>query len=186
MNNQRLFNPSHAYYKPVGNQSCSLQLSSYDEPKVTQSGGAIQREFVGTTGFGLSLEIALPKFVVGKVTKYTGVGMDFGFFRDKNGFGLYATTKSTQKSGVALSAQIEAFTALNYASDPRTTNIDRTYIEGLDFETGLGIGPIGGSYGTNRNALNNRISPYQMISISWGAGLDAGFVHWNTNTYVTH
>jgi len=79
MNNQRLFNPSHAYYKPVGNQSCSLQLSSYDEPKVTQSGGAIQREFVGTTGFGLSLEIALPKFVVGKVTKYTGVGMDLDY-----------------------------------------------------------------------------------------------------------
>jgi len=51
MNNQRQFNPSHAHYKPVGNQSCSLQLSSYDEPKVMQSGGGPGWEpFVGTAG----------------------------------------------------------------------------------------------------------------------------------------
>ncbi len=93
--------------------------------------------------------------------------------------------KAQKKSGVAFTAQVEAFTALNYASDPRVTNIDRTYIKGPGYETGLGLGPVGGSYGTNTAANYGRISPYQMISISWGAGLDVGFVHWDTQTYVT-
>ena len=183
---QAVFDARGDYFSQQTNNASYNQMVMSNIMPVASNGGGVQREFVGTTGFGLSLEIALPRFIVGRVTSYTGVGIDAGFFRDKNGFGLYATTKSTKKSGVALSAQVEAFMTLNYGSDPRTTNIDRTYIEGLGFETGLGIGPVGGSYGTNRNALNNRISPYQMISISWGAGLDAGFVHWNTNTHVTH
>ena len=32
-------NHLQSYYEPVGNQSCSLHLSSYDEPKIMQSGG---------------------------------------------------------------------------------------------------------------------------------------------------
>lgn len=64
-------------------------------------------------------------------------------------------------------------------------NINRTYLKGPVYETGLGIGPIGGSYANSNAADYGRISAYQMYSISYGLGLDFGFVNWNTNTYVT-
>ncbi len=70
---------------------------AFSDVSLANSKGDVQKEFVGTSGLGLSLEIAFPKFIVGKITSYTGLGIDFGFFRDKSGFGLYATTKSTKK-----------------------------------------------------------------------------------------
>jgi len=39
MNDRGQYNHLQSYYEPVGNQSCSLQFSSYDEPKVIQSSG---------------------------------------------------------------------------------------------------------------------------------------------------
>lgn len=149
------------------------------------SGRSIMGEFVGTTGFGLSFEIAFPKFVTKNLSNYTGAGIDLGILRDRNGLGFYATTKTTKESGVAFSAQVEFLNAYNRPSSAPNVNIDRTYLVGPGYETGLGIGPIGGSYGVSNAADYGRISTYQMISISLGLGLDAGFVNWNTNTYVT-
>ncbi|MGC9342623.1 MAG: RHS repeat-associated core domain-containing protein, partial [Bacteroidales bacterium] len=149
------------------------------------NGVGIMGEFVGTTGFGLSFEIAFPKFVTTNLFSYTGAGIDVGILRDRNGLGFYATTKTTKESGVAFSAQVEFLNAYNRPSSAPNVNIDRTYLVGPGYETGLGIGPIGGSYGVSNAADYGRISTYQMISISLGLGLDAGFVNWNTNTYVT-
>jgi hypothetical protein len=149
------------------------------------NGEGIMGEFVGTTGFGLSFEIAFPKFVTTNLFSYTGAGIDVGILRDRNGLGFYATTKTTKESGVAFSAQVEFLNAYNRPSSAPNVNIDRTYLVGPGYETGLGIGPIGGSYGVSNAADYGRISTYQMISISLGLGIDAGFVNWNTNTYVT-
>ncbi len=146
----------------------------------TNEGG----EFVGTTGIGFSFELAFPKFVTKKLTDYTGAGIDFGMIRDKKGLGFYATTKTTKQSGVACSAQVECFGAFNRPSSPNI-NIDRSYLVGPGYETGLGIGPVGGSYSVSNAADYGRISTFQMISLSFGFGLDAGFVNWNTNTYTT-
>ncbi len=148
---------------------------------VAQSGGD---GFVGTTGIGFSFELAYPKFVTKRLTDYTGVGIDFGIIRDKKGLGFYATTKTTKQTGFACSAQIECFSAFNRPSSPNI-NIDRSYLVGPGYEFALGIGPAGGSYAVSNAADYGKISTYQMISLSYGLGIDVGRVNWNTNTYVT-
>ena len=142
----------------------------------------------GTTGVGISLELALPgifiKDLFGRKNDYTGVGVDFGILRDRKGRGLYFTFKKTKKFGVAGSASIEWFGASNRTSSSHI-DINRTYIDGDGFELGLGVGPVSGAYSTDQSSLYNRESLYEMHTISLGLGLEAGFVEWDTRTFVT-
>ncbi|HXK82449.1 MAG TPA: RHS repeat-associated core domain-containing protein [Bacteroidales bacterium] len=140
-------------------------------------------EYVGVGGFGISLEFAVPKWLLIRKGDYAGVGIDVGVLRDKNGLGFYATTKTTLESGVAASIQFEGFGASrrNYNTNP----IDRMVLIGPGYETSLGIGPVGGSYSTDNSADYGRMPLYHMFTYSLGLGIDAGYVNWNTNTYVS-
>jgi len=140
-------------------------------------------DYKGVGGVGLSFEIAFPKFVTKNVTHKTGIGLDFGFLRDKKGLGLYATTKSSTGSGIACSIQAEIFAAESTAANPN--KITKSDLRGPGYEFSVGLGPVGGSYsGSNAPGYGKR-SNYYMLSVSAGVGIDAGFVNWNTKTYIS-
>jgi len=138
-------------------------------------------------GMGFSLEFAVPRWLLireyfGK-RDYSGVGIDIGILKDKNGYGVYATTKSTRKSGLSISAQVETFTAVrNKNAD---MSMDRYFLRGPGNELSFGAWLFGGSYSTGLHGPSGAMPKYNVVTLSGGPGLDfVGYVDWNTKTYV--
>jgi RHS repeat-associated protein len=146
---------------------------------ITMNGETLHDE-VSVLGIGISAEMAFP-FKIG--TNMYGLGVSFGVLGDKDGTASYFTTKATYESGMAFGIQLESFQALKTNADPNSY-ISRSNLRGNGYETGFGVGPIGGSYGTSDASRYNRKSSYKVYSGSIGLGIDLGYVNWLTKTYI--
>ncbi|TKG90729.1 hypothetical protein EYV94_22970 [Puteibacter caeruleilacunae] len=141
-----------------------------------------QHDFI--RGFGLSFEIAFPKKIVGGVSDTKGIGFDFGIFEDEYGQGFYFTKKKSTKGGVAFGIAIEEWKTKNRSSF-QLNGVSRDDIKGKGYETSFGLGPYGGAYGTDASADDNLEPMFKIQTISYGVGIDVGYVDWKTETYVT-
>lgn len=135
----------------------------------------------GIRGIGVSVEVAFPVKIPG--TSAYGFGLDFGLLGDKDGAAPYYTSKVTYEPGMAFGAQLESFLAVKTSSNPKDF-ITRANLRGSGFETGMGIGPVGGAYGTSNSSSFGEQSSYRVYSGSVGIGIDLGYVNWLTKTYI--
>jgi hypothetical protein len=149
-------------------------MSSYNRSGIgsfqAQSGG----NELGPIGFGLSVEIGFPDWVVGQTIAF---GFDIGLVADNTstGIGLYLTTKTPIGNPVAFSIAPEVF----YAHSSFDNQIKIKNLNGEGFEITGSIGANGGSYGFNNEGT------YQILTTSgFSRGIDFGSGSWKTNTSV--
>jgi len=134
-------------------------------------------------GIGLSFEIGIPDWIMGD--HQNGVGFDIGVVQDNEpGFSYYVTVKETDQTAVCYNAQIEVWSATATNNNNNPHSMDRYVVVGKGHEFSVGVGPAGGSYSESNAADYKQFSPYYIITVSAGSGIDVGFANWDTKTYV--
>jgi len=173
INNQTQFNPAHSYYKPADNQSSTLHFNSYEEPKVTSSGGGSSDLVIYIAGAFFTTEDIYNNFGHNHTTYRTTKGLTKNIHK-ANGVirsaraGQFAKISSVVKwVGTAGSVFVVVVAAYNIADDVRN---DRS-VSGWDIADGsVGAAGLASAGLTSAGIISN--------PAGWAIGVCAALYGW--------